>query len=156
MQVKRGEWQPGILTNHWVNGEGNEVWLGRFQSLCVSWLRLFHCPWDWWIKFKHWIKLICNLGLGLWVQALQRFIACFIMDLQDFYGFKPVYWDPQGNREVQLTKEGEAVQREREKSGLFWIHPWQVCPYDPLTHQAEKDREFLGTKLDWCFHENVI
>lgn len=34
------------------------------------------------------------------------------MDLQDFYGFKPVYCDPQGGRKVQQTNDSEATLSE--------------------------------------------
>lgn len=44
--------------------------------------------------------------------GIERFIACFIMDLQDFYGFKPVYCDPRGDRKVQQTNESEATPSE--------------------------------------------
>lgn len=44
--------------------------------------------------------------------GIERFIACFIMDLQDFYGFKPLYCDPRGDRKVQQTNESEATPSE--------------------------------------------
>lgn len=44
--------------------------------------------------------------------GIERVIACFIMDLQDFYGFKPVYCDPRGDRKVQQTNESEATPSE--------------------------------------------
>lgn len=44
--------------------------------------------------------------------GIERFIACFIMDLQDFYGFKPVYCDPWGDRKVQQKNESEAMPSE--------------------------------------------
>lgn len=62
--------------------------------------------------------------------GIERFIACFIMDLQDFYGFKPVYCDLWGDRKVQQTNESEATSSE--VSGLFL------------------NSSFEGSSLPWC------
>lgn len=63
--------------------------------------------------------------------GIERFIACFIMDLQDFYGFKPVYCDPRGDGKVQQTNESEAPPSEE------WIIFKLVFPRFVLT-------------LPWC------
>lgn len=63
--------------------------------------------------------------------GIERFIACFIMDLQDFYGFKPVYCDPRGDGKVRQTNESEAPPSEE------WIIFKLIFPRFVLT-------------LPWC------
>lgn len=63
--------------------------------------------------------------------GIERFIACFIMDLQDFYGFKPVYCDPLGDGKVQQTNGSEAPPSEE------WIIFKLIFPRFVLT-------------LPWC------
>lgn len=69
-------------------------------------------------------------------MGFERFMACCIMDLQDFYGLNQYIEIPRGTEKYSRSRKG---RQHRMKSGLFLIHPLKACTSrPPFTCQAEE------------------